>query len=220
MKTPFIKTPLIYLITQGTARDENFTAAAAEILDLIRRAVKAKINLIQIREKKLSAKFVFELAVKSVKLTNHTATKILVNDRADIALAANAGGVHLTAQSLPAQIIRQNFPKDFIVGVSTHTLEEATNARAQGADFITFSPIFTTPSKENYGAPQGLEKLSEICQKLKSFPVIALGGIDETSFGEVLKHGARGFAAIRFLNENENLKKIVADSSKTNFKNE
>ena len=220
MKTALKKTPLIYLITQGAATKENFTKTSAQILELIRRAVAAKINLIQIREKKLSAKLVFKLAVKAVELSRDSATEILINDRADIALAANAGGVHLTSQSLPPRIIRQNFPSNLLVGVSAHTLAEAATARTDSADFVTFSPIFTTPSKENYGAPQGLEKLAEVCRKLEPFPIIALGGIDKTNFTEVIKRGARGFAAIRFLSETENLPKIVADSSKISFENE
>ncbi len=99
--------------------------------------------------------------------------------------------------------MRRSFPDNFIIGVSTHTLEEAENARQNGADFVTFSTIFSSPNK---GEAQGIEKLSEICEKLKPFPVIALGGIDETNYKSVLENGARGFAAIRFLNNPENFK--------------
>jgi thiamine-phosphate pyrophosphorylase len=102
---------------------------------------------------------------------------------------------------LPAKIIRQNFPENFIVGVSTHTLDEVALARDEGADFVTFSPIYKTPSKAKYGEPQGLEKLKIVCRKLNLFPVIALGGIDETNFSQVLESGSAGFAAIRFLKE-------------------
>lgn len=200
MKNFFGKDSIIYLITEGEATAENFRETSCRILEIIRAAARAKINFIQIREKKLPAKQVFELAAKAVEITRNTPAKILVNDRPDIALAANADGVQLTAQSLPAEIIRRNFPKNFIVGVSAHTLAEAKTAQSQGADFVTFSPIFKTPSKEIYGAPQGLDKLREVCDELKSFPVIALGGIDETNFPAVLENGASGFAAIRFLN--------------------
>ncbi|MGI8470508.1 MAG: thiamine phosphate synthase [Pyrinomonadaceae bacterium] len=201
MKKFFDKDLIIYLITRGAATAENFSQASAEILEIIRAAARAKINFIQIREKKLPAKLIFELAERAVKITRGAATRILINDRPDIALAAMADGVHLTSKSLPVKIIRQNFPKNFIVGVSTHALEEAETARTQGADFVTFSPVFKTPSKEIYGAPQGLEKLREVCEKLKPFPIIALGGIDETNFAHVLENGASGFAAIRFLND-------------------
>ncbi|MDQ3180795.1 MAG: thiamine phosphate synthase [Acidobacteriota bacterium] len=189
--------PLIYLITKGETTADNFAEKKLETLKLIKNAVKAKISLIQIREKHLSARLIFELVTEAVKLTRQTETKILINDRADIALAAQADGIHLTSRSLSADIIRRNFPDDFIIGVSTHTIEEAELAKNQGANFATFSPIFYSPGKSN---PQGLEKLREVCKKLKPFPIIALGGIDETNYKSVLENGASGFAAIRFLN--------------------
>lgn len=203
-----MKKNLIYLITDGTATVENFSAASAEILKIIRAAAESNIPLIQIREKNLTAKLIFKLTAEAVKLTRETSVKILVNDRADIALAAKADGVHLSSQSLAAKIIRQNFPKDFIVGVSAHSFEEAKSAHEQGANFATFSPIFKTPSKEKYGEPQGLQKLCEVCRRLKPFPIIALGGIDENNYTKVLENGASGFAAIRFLNDVDNIRKL------------
>ena len=196
--------PLIYLITDGEMTAQNFAEKSAETLNLITKAIEAKISLIQIREKQLSAKLVFELALQAAKITKNSDTKLLINDRADIALAANADGVHLTANSLSAEIIRANFPKDFIIGVSTHSLEKANEAKENGADFATFSPIFYSPNK---GKPVGLEALREVCAKLKPFPIIALGGIDETNYREVLQI-ANGFAAIRFLKDVENLHKF------------
>ena len=200
--------PIVYLITDGETTAANFAEKSARTLNIIRTAVQNKISLIQIREKKLGAKLVFEFAQKAVEIAKNSRTKILVNDRADIALAANADGVHLTSKSISAEIIRKNFPPDFIIGVSVHSIEEAQTAQQQDADFITFSPIFQTASKIKYGKPQGSEKLREVCEKLKPFPVVALGGIDETNYKQVLANGASGFAAIRFLNNVENLKKI------------
>lgn len=205
------RNPLIYLITEGAATPENFSEKKAEILNLVKIAAESKISFVQIREKNLSARLVFELAREAAKITGGAATKVLVNDRADIALAAGADGVHLTKRSLSAEIVRRRFPPDFIVGASVHTLEEAETARRQTADFVTFSPIFPTPSKERYGAAHGLEKLREVCRKLGNFPVVALGGIDENNYNAVLENGARGFAAIRFLNNARNLTKLAAD---------
>ncbi len=187
---------------------QNFVERRARVLELIKTAAQSGVSLIQIREKKLSARLVFEFASEAAEITRNTETKLLVNDRADIALAANADGVHLTSFSLSAGTIRQSFPEKFIVGVSTHTIEEAENAKKQAADFVTFSPIFSTPNK---GEPQGIENLREVCKKLKPFPVIALGGIGANDFSDVLDAGASGFAAIRFLNEAENLRKLAAD---------
>ena len=199
------------MITDGTTTAENFTEKKLQILKLIKTAVESKINLIQIREKQLAARFVFELASEAAKITRQTRTKILVNDRADVALAANADGVHLTTASLSAETIRRAFPPNFIIGVSAHTIEEAEIAKRHGANFVTFSPIFSSPGKGN---PQGVEKLREVCERLKPFPVVALGGIDETNFREVLQAGASGFAAIRFLNNERNLINLAANLNK------
>ncbi|HEX9930138.1 MAG TPA: thiamine phosphate synthase [Pyrinomonadaceae bacterium] len=199
---PFSSKPLLYLITPGATSDNNFSETSRRILDLIKSAVEAEIPLVQIREKHLSARRIFELAGKASQITRNTRTKLLINDRADIALAADADGVHLTADSLSAKIIRQNFPKNFIIGVSAHTLEDVLRVKSEGADFATFSPIFSTPNK---GEPQGLEKLREVCAAAKPFPIVALGGVDETNFESALKVGAQGAAAIRLFNDVERL---------------
>lgn len=203
----FDENPIIYPITDGTTTAENFIQKKKQILELVRTAVQTEISLIQIREKQLSARLVFDLVAEAAALTRNARTKLLVNDRADIALAANADGVHLTARSISARVIRKNFPDRFIVGVSAHSLEAVENARRQDADFAVFSPIFFSPDK---GEPQGIATLRLVCQTVKPFPVIALGGIDETNYAEVLKTGANGFAAIRFLNDVEKLKQLTA----------
>lgn len=197
--------PIIYLISEGNLTVENFEEKKPRFLEIIKTAVENSVSLIQIREKKLTAKLVFELTSRAAKITNHCETKLLVNDRADIALAAKADGVHLTENSILPEIIRRSFPENFIVGVSAHTLETAERAKLQGADFVTLSPVFDSPGK---GAPLGLEKFSEVSKKLTPFPVIALGGIGEKNFAPVLDSGASGLAAIRFLNNRKNLKMI------------
>jgi thiamine-phosphate pyrophosphorylase len=205
----FEQKPLIYLITKGDLTAKNFREKSSETLSIIEKAVAAEISLIQIREKSLTAGQVFELAAEAAQITRNSKTGLLINDRADIALAANADGVHLPANSLPAEIIRQNFPPGFIIGVSAHTPEEVLKAKLARADFATFSPIFPTASKARYGAPQGIAKLREVSETHLEFPVIALGGIDENNFAEALEAGARGIAAIRFLNHAERLQEIA-----------
>lgn len=210
-KRLFNRKPFIYLITEGKATRENFLAEKKKILDLVRIAAESKISLVQIREKNLPPRLVFELAAAAAQITRQTDTKILVNERADIAFAAGADGVHLTARSLSAEIIRRSFPPDFIIGASVHTFEEAETARRQAADFATFSPIFSTPEKTKFGEPQGLDRLRQICERLKPFPVVALGGIDRNGYKSVLKNGASGFAAIRFLNDEETLRTLAVE---------
>lgn len=193
-----IKKPLIYLITKGNLTDQNFSNESSKTLQLIKSAITKGISLIQIREKNLSTKLVYQLTEKAVEISKNSTTKILVNERADIAFVAKADGVHLTSNAIPTKVIRQNFPKNFIIGVSTHSLETAENAKNEGADFVTFSPIFPTISKQIYGQSKGLKELRTVCEKLKPFPVIALGGIDETNFQKVLENSASGFAGISF----------------------
>jgi thiamine-phosphate pyrophosphorylase len=197
--------PLIYLITKGETTAADFADKKKETLSLIENAVENKISLIQIREKQLPARLLFELARGAARITRKSVTKLLVNDRADIALAAGADGVHLTGGSLRAEIVRAHFPKDFIIGASAHTLADVLEAKKQKADFAVYSPIFETPGK---AAPRGLAELREVCEAAKPFPVIGLGGIDETNYVSVLEI-AGGFAAIRFLNDAENLRKLT-----------
>jgi thiamine-phosphate pyrophosphorylase len=117
-----------------------------------------------------------------------------MNSRADIAKIIDADGVHLTENSAHANEIKSTFP-DLIVGVSTHSLEAAQIAEAQGADYITFSPIYATPSKANYGPPQGLGLLRQVSQEV-NLPVLALGGITLHRVSECLEQGAFGVALI------------------------
>ncbi len=202
--------PLIYLITKGEATAENYHEKKNEILKIIETAAALEIPLIQIREKLLSAKLLFELTSEAAQITKKSATVILVNDRADIALAAGAGGVHLTAKSVSAEIIRREFPENFIIGVSAHSLEKTREAKMQKADFAVFSPIFYTPNK---GEPLGLQILREVCAEVKPFPVLALGGIDASNYESVLEISS-GFAAIRFLNDEKNLRNFNAKTQR------
>ncbi len=203
--------PIIYLITDGTLSNEsaNSQKGFTQTIELILSAVSAKISLIQIREKNLSAKSLFELTKQASQITKNTETLLLVNDRADVALAANADGVHLTSNSMRPLIIRKTFPENFIVGVSTHSVQEAKQAKAEGAHFALFGHVFDTPSKREYGLPAGLAKLKEVSETLKPFPVIAIGGITLENTVEIFQHGAIGIAAIRMLNDAESLEKIV-----------
>src|SRR5438552_8416026 len=171
--------PILYLITRG-ATAETTTTESAEFYQLIGQfsaAITAGIQLIQIREKRLTARVLFELTSRAVSITQGTATRVLVNDRADVAAGAGADGVHLTTRSLEANVIRQTFGEDFVIGASTHSLVEATAARDCGADFAVFGPVFETATKANYGSPLGIAALAEVCQALKPFPLLALGGV-------------------------------------------
>lgn len=199
--------PLAYLITSGEATDSDALSSEPfnAVVALARRAVAARIELFQIREKQLSARALYELTRRLAEITRGTETRLLVNDRADIALSAGADGVHLTSRSFDAATVRRAFGEDFIIGVSTHTLEEVRAARAGGADFAVFGPVFNTPSKREFGAPLGLEKLNEAAHALPAFPLVAIGGVSESNARLCIEAGAAGVAAIRMFAESENL---------------
>ncbi len=201
--------PILYLITPGataettTPADEEFQ----EILHQVSAAVAGGIQLVQLREKNLTARVLFELTERVMEIVCGTATKVLVNDRADIAAGAGADGVHLTLRSLEAEGIRRTFAPNFLIGVSTHSHVEARRARDAGADFVVFGPIFPTPSKKEYGPPLGIGKLSEVAHELAPIPVLAIGGVSKDNAGECLRAGASGVAAITLFSEPETLKR-------------
>lgn len=202
-----LQKPIIYLITSGatTAATTPASEDFQNVLALVRAATRAGISLVQLREKNLTAGMLYELAARCALITRDTGTRLLVNDRADVASAAGADGCHLTARSLEASVIRRAFGARFLIGVSTHSLAEAEKARKGGADFAVFGPVFDTASKRVYGTPVGTESLREAAQKLSPFPLIALGGITLENARDALSAGASGVAAIRLFSESVDL---------------
>jgi thiamine-phosphate pyrophosphorylase len=203
--------PILYLITRG-ATTEGTTPDAPEfalILHQVSAAVAAGINLVQIREKQLTARVLFELVERASDLTRGTNTRLLVNDRADVSVGAGADGVHLTAQSLDAAMIKKTFGKEVLIGASTHSLAEARAAQEQGADFIVFGPVFETPSKKLFGPPVGLGKLADVARELRGFPVLALGGISEANAQDCFAAGAQGIAGISIFGNLQDLMSVT-----------
>ena len=170
----------------------------------IRRAAATGVSWIQIREKDLEAHLLLELARFAVAETRAAGARVLVNDRLDVALAANAGGVHLGENSLPLEAVtewrRSSGPADFLIGVSCHSLESARSAARGGADYIFFGPVFATPSKAAFGPPQGMDRLREVCAAI-AIPVLAIGGIRAENMQTCITAGAAGIAAIRLFQE-------------------
>jgi thiamine-phosphate pyrophosphorylase len=190
--------PILYLITRG-ATIESTTPESEEFRNILQQAAAAAaagIQLIQIREKLLTARVLFELTTAVSAIVRGSATQILVNDRADVAAGSGADGVHLTTRSLAPDIIRKTFGENFLIGVSTHSLAEARVARRDGADFAVFGPIFASPSKVEYGPPLGVGQLFEVTRELAPFPLLALGGISIDNVNRCLSAGASGVAGI------------------------
>lgn len=171
----------------------------------------ANVNLLQLREKNLSTRVLYDLTLQAAEITRGSNTRLLVNDRADVARSAGAAGVHLTAGSIEASVIRRTFGDDFLIGVSTHSLEEARAAREARADFAVFGPVFETASKHVYGEPLGLEKLEQVANAFPQFPVLALGGVTLDNATGCLRAGAAGVAAIRLMNDPDQLARVVAE---------
>jgi thiamine-phosphate pyrophosphorylase len=183
------------------------TDPVGSMLAHIRTAIAAGVDWVQIREKDLPDRELLALVRAAVGMANHLASKarVIVNDRLDVALAAGAGGVHLGGQSLPAREIvgwcrAGNVPAGFLVGVSSHGFEKAREAEDAGATYVFFGPIFDTPAKRSFGAPQGIPKLAEVCRSVR-IPVIAIGGVNEVNSEECMRAGAAGIAAIRLFQE-------------------
>jgi thiamine-phosphate pyrophosphorylase len=177
---------------------------AQSLHDCIRRAVAAGTDWIQVREKDLEARALVELVRFASAEAVKTSTRVLVNDRLDVALAANAAGVHLGEKSMPLEAVtewrRSAGRSDFQIGVSCHSLESARAAERGGADYIFFGPVFATPSKASFGAPQGIERLREICASVK-IPVLAIGGVNLENARACIAAGAQGIAAIRLFQD-------------------
>jgi thiamine-phosphate pyrophosphorylase len=204
-----LQPPLIYPITSGLTTNST-TSDSPEfrsILSFTEHAATAGISFIQLREKCLSARVLFELTKQCVE---RGSVKVLVNDRFDVALAAGAAGVHLTSQSLSTQIVRKTCGEQFIIGVSTHSVSEVRAARDGGADFVVFGPVFETESKRGFGPPQGLAQLEMVVRDVAPFPVLALGGVAPENVVDSFSVGASGVAAIGMFDETESLEETVA----------
>jgi thiamine-phosphate pyrophosphorylase len=192
----------------------------------IATAAAAGVDWLQIREKDLSARACGLLTRKALQLAarspagNTRPTRVLVNDRLDVALSEHAGGVHLGETSLPLpeakRLVKAQAQRlDFLIGISCHSLEAARSAGSGGADYLFFGPIFPTPSKAAFGAPHGLERLGEVCRAV-AIPVLAIGGITLANASACLAAGASGIAAIRLFQEALDMTSLVQSLRKLN----
>ncbi|HTU34028.1 MAG TPA: thiamine phosphate synthase [Candidatus Acidoferrum sp.] len=225
--------PIVCYVTDS----RSLTASAAvdpveAVLEKIQLAIDAGVHWIQIREKGLPGRRLLKLTRNAIAAAGDpvhkvpaTRTRIFVNDRLDVALAAGvqalatvaglpaAAGIHLGGDSLPVeQVVRWcragNAPPEFQVGLSTHSIDQAREAERAGADYIFFGPVFDTPSKRPFGPPQGLDRLGEICRAIQ-VPVIAIGGIDQSNAQLCIRAGASGVAAIRLFQDAANRDELV-----------
>lgn len=170
-------------------------ARSGDLEATVEEALAGGIRAVMLREKDLPGREQFRLASMLRALTRRFGARLMVNDRADIALAVGADGVHLGVRSIPVAAARRLLGNAGILGCSTHGLGELREAVAGGADYVTFGPVYATPSKAAYGPPVGTEVLSRACRE-SPVPVFALGGVGPGQVGETLRSGAFGIALI------------------------
>jgi thiamine-phosphate pyrophosphorylase len=194
----------LYLIT------DRKQVRHSSLPEVIEAALRGGIRAVQLREKDLTSCELYEAALETRRITSRHGAKLFINDRIDIALATDADGVHLGGESMPVSAARKILGGERMIGVSCHDRASALAAQEGGADFITFGPVYYTPSKARYGDPVGLEALEETAGLLH-IPVFALGGIKRDNVGEVIARGARGIALISAIIAADNPEKETAE---------
>ncbi len=178
--------------------------------EAVRRALEGGVRAIQLREKDLPVRDLLALAQEMRTITKEFGARLFINDRVDVAVAVNADGVHLGNESMPAGAVRAIVGDDMLIGVSCHSVEDAWEAETMGADFVTFGPIFPTPSKMQYGKPAGLEALGRAVKRVQ-IPVFGLGGINRDNVLRVMLSGAYGIALISAIVAADDIKQAATD---------
>jgi thiamine-phosphate diphosphorylase len=195
--------PTICLVTGDRGTD-------TPILDLIGEAVDAGVDLIQIRERRISARTLLGITSRAVALARGTGSRILVNDRADVAIAAGAAGVHLRGDSFDATRLRPVAPAGFLIGRSVHNRDEAAAAQAEGCDYVLFGTVFSSSSKPEDHEVAGVAALRDLAGSVQ-LPVLAIGGISLANVTQVAQAGASGIAAISLFENEASLAATVAE---------
>jgi thiamine-phosphate pyrophosphorylase len=169
--------------------------AHRDLVDVVAEALAAGLPAVQLREKDLPPAELVPLARRLRDATHVHGARLIVNDRADVALAVGADAVQRTGTSMPIADLRIVVGTRLRIAASVHSRDEAVAAEEAGADWIVFGPVYDTPSKRRYGAPQGIDKLEAVAKTVR-VPVVAIGGITPARVPEVLAAGARGVAVI------------------------
>ena len=187
-----LRPPIFCLVTDRRRLPEP---SDRNLVRLVASAARAGVSLIHLRERDLDDRHLFALTRRLLAATAGTDARLVVGDRADVAIAAGAHGVHLREDSMAASRLRAIAPAGFLIGRSVHGPEGAARAAADGVDYLVMGHIFPTPSKPADAQPAGLTGLTEVC-RVSSAPVLAIGGVAADNVGDLAAAGAAGIAAI------------------------
>lgn len=195
MKSPFDLT--LYLVTDPSAGEKTET--------IVKEAAAGGVTMVQLREKTAGSLSFYERALRLKRVTREAGVPLIINDRTDIMLAADADGLHVGQSDLPAAVARRLIGPDKILGVSAHNVEEAVRAEKDGADYLGVGAVFPTATKKD-AESVSYETLKEICETV-SVPVVAIGGIGEQNIGKLAGSGIRGIAVVSAIMNAENPEK-------------
>jgi thiamine-phosphate diphosphorylase len=179
----------LYLVT-----DANLSRGRSH-LEVVQAAILGGVTVVQYREKQASTRRMIDEAWELRDLCRGHGVPFIVNDRVDVALAVEADGVHVGQDDMPASLARRLIGHDKILGVSAENVEQALAAQAEGADYIGASPIFATPTKPDAPQPIGVAVLLQMVRAC-SLPIIAIGGLNATNAGSMIRAGAAGVAVV------------------------
>jgi len=179
----------IYLVT------DRGILQGRDLLDAVAEAIEGGVTLIQLREKEVSSREFYQIALKVKDLAHSRGVPLLINDRLDIALAVNADGLHIGQEDLPLKVARKLLGPDKIIGLSVSNLEDAVQGEKEGADYLGAGAVYPTTSKDVSESPIGPDGLKKIKDAV-SIPVVGIGGINLFNIEEVKRTGVDGVAVI------------------------
>lgn len=179
----------LYLVT-----DQALSCGRATI-EVVEAAIRGGVRCVQLREKNLGTREMVEEAKALINLLRPRNIPLIVNDRVDVALAADADGVHLGQSDMHISDARALVGPGKLIGISAETQDDAIQAEREGADYIGVSPVFSTATKKDIANPLGLEGVQEM-RKNVAIPLVGIGGISEQNAAEVMRSGADGVAVV------------------------
>ncbi|SFM32367.1 thiamine phosphate synthase [Pelosinus propionicus] len=191
---------------------EDYSLGRSNI-EIVKQWIAADIKVIQYREKEKDMKKKYEECKIIRELTKEADVTFIVNDDIDLAMMVQADGVHIGQDDFPLEAVRQLVGDQMIIGISTHSPEQAQRAVKAGADYIGVGPIFKTSTKKNVCDPVGLEYLKYVVDNI-SIPFVAIGGIKESNVLEVVHCGAKCIAMVTEITQAQNIGKKINDIRK------